>query len=187
MIVSDALNRIKHLGERQTLAEIRSCYWIPRGKSFVKKVLHRCITCKRFNSRPYSYPKSPNWPEVRLKHDNTVSGTGIDYLGSLYCKHIHDRNTLDDCDSFKCYVVLYTYASTRGVILELVPDASSKCFIYSLRKFISRWGCPGKILTDNGTGFTLQETQKFATNIAIEWQFILSNASRFLGATFFYC
>ena len=52
MIVCDAHNRIKHLGERQTLAEIRSCYWIPRGKSFVKKVMHRCITCKRFNSRP---------------------------------------------------------------------------------------------------------------------------------------
>ena len=30
MIVWDAHNRIKHLGERQTLAEIRSCYWIPR-------------------------------------------------------------------------------------------------------------------------------------------------------------
>ena len=98
-----------------------------------------------------------------MNHDNTFSGTGIDYLGSLYCKDIHDRNTLDDCDSFKCYVVLYTYASTRGVILELVPDASSKCFIYSLRKFISRRGCPGKILTDNGTVFTSQETQKFAT------------------------
>ena len=116
-----------------------------------------------------------------MNHDNTFSGTGIDYLGSLYCKDIHDRNTLDDCDSFKCYVVLYTYASTRGVILELVPDASSKCFIYSLRKFISRRGCPGKILTDNGTVFTLQETQKFAKNRNIEWQFILSNAPWYEG------
>ena len=81
MIVWDAHNRIKHLGERQTLAEIRSCYWIPRGKSFVKKVLHRCITCKRLNSRPYSCPKSPNLPEVRLNDDDAFSGTGIDYLG----------------------------------------------------------------------------------------------------------
>ena len=54
LIVWDAHNRIKHLGERQTLTKTRSCYWIPRGKSFVKKVLHHCITCKRFNSRPYS-------------------------------------------------------------------------------------------------------------------------------------
>ena len=181
LLVWDAHNRIKHLGERKTLAEIRSRYWIPRGKSFVKKVLHRCITCKRFNSRPYSYPKSPKLPEVRLNDGNTFNRTGIDYLGPLYCKDIYGRNTLDDCDLFKGYVVLYTCASTRGVILELAPDASSKYFVYSLRKFISRRGCPRKILTDNGTVFTSQETQKFATNRNIEWQFSLFNASWYGG------
>ena len=46
----------------------------------------------------------------------------------------------------------------------------------SLRKFISCRGCPGKILTDNGTTFTSQETQKFSANKNIEWQFSLSNA-----------
>ena len=35
----------------------------------------------------------------------------------------------DDYDLFKCYVVFYTCASTRGVVLELVPDASSKNFV----------------------------------------------------------
>ena len=71
-------------------------------------------------------------PEVRLNNDNAFSGTRIDYLGPLYCKDIYDRNNFDDHDLFKGYVVLYTCASTRGVILELVPDASSKYFIYSL-------------------------------------------------------
>ena len=94
-------------------------------------------------------------------------------------KDIYNRNTLDDCDLFKCYVVLYTCASTRGVILELVPDASSKYFVYSLRKFTSHRGCPGKILTGNGSVFTSPETQKFATNRNIEWQFTLSNAPRY--------
>ena len=42
LLVWDAHNRIKHLGERQTLAEIRCCYWVPMGKRFVKKILHRC-------------------------------------------------------------------------------------------------------------------------------------------------
>ena len=88
---------------------------------------------------------------------------------------MYHRNTLDEWDLFKCYVALYTCTFTRGVILELVPDASSKYFIYSLRKFISRRGCPGKILTDNGTVFTSQETQKFSANKNIEWQFSLSN------------
>ena len=106
-----------------------------------------------------------------MNDDNAFSGIGMDYLGPLYCKDIYDRNTLDDYDVFKCYIVLYTCASIRGVILELVPGTSSKYFIYSLRKFISCRGCPGNILTDNGTLFTSQEMQKFAANRNIEWQF----------------
>ena len=63
-----------------------------------------------------------------------------------------------------CYAVLYTCASTLDVIVELAPDAISEYFAHSFRKFISRQGCPGKILTDNRTAFTSQNTQKFATN-----------------------
>ena len=67
-----------------------------------------------------------------MNDDNAFSGTGIDCLDPLYCKDIYDRNTLDDCDLFKYYVVLYTCASTRDVILELVPGASSKYLFFVL-------------------------------------------------------
>ena len=65
------------------------------------------------------------------------------YLGSLYCKDIYDINSLeDDHGLFKCYIALYTCPSTRGVVLELVPNASSKYFAYSFRKCIAhRVGC----------------------------------------------
>ena len=54
----------------------------------------------------------------------------------MFNREIKQRNS----DLFKCYVVFCTCASTRGVILELVPDANSEYFVYSLRKFISRRG-----------------------------------------------
>ena len=50
----------------------------------------------------------------------------------------------DDYGLFKWYVVLYTCASTRGAALELVPDANSKNFVYSFRRFIARKGFPGE-------------------------------------------
>ena len=81
----------------------------------------------------------------------------------------------DDYGLFKCYVVLYTGASTRGVVSELVPDASSKNFGY--RRFIARIGCPGELLSDNGTVFTSQEAQEFASNQNISWKFSLTNAT----------
>ena len=176
LLVWDAHNCIKHLGERQTLVEIRCCYWVPRGKSFVKKILHRCLICRRFNAKPYSCPNSPDLPNVRVNDTITFYGTEVDYLGSLYCKGNYDMNSLeDDYGLFKCYVVLYTCASTRGVVLELVPDASSKNFVCRFRRFIVRRGCPGELLSDNGTVSTCQETQKFASNRNISRTFSLTN------------
>ena len=51
----------------------------------------------------------------------------------------------DDYGLFKCYVVLCTRASTRGVVLELVLDTSLKYFMYSFKKFIAR-SCRGELL-----------------------------------------
>ena len=87
----------------------------------------------------------------------------------------------DDYGLFKCYIVLYTCASTRGVILELVPDASSKYFAYSFRKFIACRGCPGELLSNNGVVFTSQETQKFASNQNISRKFSLTDAPWYGG------
>ena len=54
----------------------------------------------------------------------------VDYLGPLHCKGIYDMNSSeDDYGLFKYYVVLYTCASTRVVVSELVPDASLKNFV----------------------------------------------------------
>ena len=164
------------------LSKICCCYWVPRGKSFVKKILHRCLICRKFNSRPYSYPNSPNLPNVTVNDKIAFYGTRVDYLGPLYCRGIYDMNSLeDDYGLFKCYVVLYICASTRGVILELVPDASSKNFVYSFRKFIARTGCPGELLSNNRTVFTSQKTQKFASNRNISWKFSLTTAPLYGG------
>ena len=107
-----------------------------------------------FNSRPHSYPKSTNLPNIRV-NDNVAFygtgvdclgpfyGTGVDYLCPLYCTGIYDVNSLEDCYGL---FVLHcgTCASTRGVVLESVSNESLKYFTYSFRKFIVRRGCPGE-------------------------------------------
>ena len=159
LIVLDAHERIKHNGEQHTLTEVQNQYWIPRGKSFIKKILNKCVTCRKLNSRPYNYPVSPDLPFVRLNDDISFSGIGVDYSGALYCKSLFNSNSIDEDDMYKCYILIYTCASTRGVVLDLVPDVSSETFVNSLSKFISRRGCPQIKLSNNGSPFIAGITQ----------------------------
>ena len=113
------------------------------------------------NSRPYNYPISPDLLSVRLNDDVSFSGIGVDYNGALYCKNLFNSNSIDEDDMYKCCIVIYTYASTRGVVLDLVPDASAEAFVNSLSKFISRRGCSQIILAENGSPFMADITQNF--------------------------
>ena len=119
-----AHERIKHNGERHTLPEVRNQYWIPRGKIFIKRILSKYVTCRKVNSHLYNYPVSPDLPSVPLNDDVSFSGIGVDYSGALYCKNLFNSNTSDEDDMYKCYIVIYTFASTGGVVLDLVPDTS---------------------------------------------------------------
>ena len=82
----------------------------------------------------------------------------------------------DNEDVNKCYIVLFTCASTRGILLEVVRDVSSLAFIDSLRRFIARRGCPRVILSDNGFAFVAKETQEFAVERNINWKFNVAAA-----------
>ena len=75
--------------------------------------------------------------------------------------------------SFFYIRILYT---TRGVVLDLVPDASTTTFVNSI-KVISRRGCPRIMLSDNGTAFTPELTQHFAATRNTKWQFSLKTGS----------
>ena len=77
---------------------------------------------------------------------------------------------------YKCYIVIYTCASTRGAVLDLVPDVSAEIFVNSLSKFISRRGYPQIILPDNGSPFIADITQNFVASKNVKWDFNLANA-----------
>ena len=67
LIVKDCHERIMHGGDKATLTELRSKYWIVGGRQLVRKILHYCVTCRRFQSKPYQPPPAPPLPEFRVK------------------------------------------------------------------------------------------------------------------------
>ena len=111
---------------KQTLNELRNEFWINRGRNYIRKLLNICFTCKRLQSRSYSYPEKSNLPGYRVNRTVPFQLCGVDYLGPVFVKDIyHGSNN----KMHKAYIVLFTCSTSRAVILDLVEDNTSKNFI----------------------------------------------------------
>ena len=64
-------------------------------------------------------------------------------------------NNNGDKEQKKCDVLLFTCCFSRSFHLELTTDISSKTFLFfvSLKKIISKHGCPKIIVSDNFRSF----------------------------------
>ena len=159
--------KVLHRGVKQTLTEFRQQYWITRGRSCVKKVIHPCIICKKLNGRPYLYPQHSDIPEFRFDDITPFHSVGVDYLGPLMCLPVYDVKV----KLYKAWVVIYTCASTRAIILDVVHNYHSSTFINCLKRFIAKRGCPSTVISDNGKTFISEDTQTFLSNHFINWNF----------------
>ncbi|GFT02249.1 integrase catalytic domain-containing protein [Trichonephila clavipes] len=59
LIVRIQHNKVKHGGTASTLAQVRSNYWIPKGRQLVKKVIRNCFICRKYLTKPVDQLTSP--------------------------------------------------------------------------------------------------------------------------------
>ena len=74
---------------------------------------------------------------------------------------------MNDDKMYTAWVTLYTCASTRAILLDLVLRPNSTSFINSFCRMIARRGYPNNIISDNRKNFISDEIQSFATNVEI--------------------
>ena len=118
LIVKQAHERVFHNGVKETLAETRSKYWIPSRRSFTRNIIHKCVTCRRFEG-PFKAPQPPPLPECRVKEAQAFSYTGVDFAGTFMVR-------VSRCSqSNKVWMALFTCYVTRAVHLDAVPDQST--------------------------------------------------------------
>ena len=123
LIVRDAHDRVQHNGVSETLTELRDKYWIVRGLSFVRKVIHRCVTCRRFEGRQHYPPPPPPLPAFRVREAPAFTYTGVDYAGPLFIKSVNSSG------ESKVWICFYTCCIVRAIHLEVVPDLTAQSFI----------------------------------------------------------
>ena len=88
LIILDCHDKVKHCKVKDTLAELRSSYWVPQGRKTVKRVIRPCTTCNKHESKSFeSLPAAP-LPDYRTKSDFPFTSTGVDYLGPLLVRNM---------------------------------------------------------------------------------------------------
>ena len=179
LLLIDAHERVLHGGVRATLTELRSHYWIPRGRQLVRKKIHRCLICRRHEGPPFRSLPAPQLPTFRVQPDRPFSSTGVDFAGPLYVKSAEG--------GIKTWVCLYTCCSSRAVHLEVVPGLDTEAFLRCFRRFCGRRGVPERIVSDNAKTFLAAdrelkalmeapELQDHFQKLSITWKYITEKA-----------
>ena len=107
LLIQECHRKVFHNGVRETLNLLRQCYWVPRGREMVKKVIRSCILCKRLEAVPFKSKFCIDLPESRIDDSPTFTNTGMDFAGPLL---LSGKNVAQ-----KHYVCLFTCMSTRAI------------------------------------------------------------------------
>ena len=86
LLVKAAHERVVHSGVKVTLTELRSKFWIVKGRSLIRQVLARCNICRRYEGRPYTTPPPPPLPSFHVQESSPFSVIGVDFAGPLFVR-----------------------------------------------------------------------------------------------------
>ncbi|GFY36889.1 integrase catalytic domain-containing protein [Trichonephila clavipes] len=181
-----------HARQELVLSLIRQQFWIPHGKSAVKKELRNCIDYFKLVAKPVSQMMG-DLPIERINPCRAFEKVGIDFAGPITTKCLHTRKA----NNFKSYICLFMCMCTKAVHLELVSSLSAAAFLSALSRFVSRRGYPSDIYSDNGTNFVgasaylkdlfqllhNSNVLDYSSSKNIQWHFIPPYAPNFGGVS----
>uniref|UniRef100_A0AAF5Q6R2 DUF5641 domain-containing protein n=1 Tax=Wuchereria bancrofti TaxID=6293 RepID=A0AAF5Q6R2_WUCBA len=105
---------------------LRKRFWISKGRAEVKRVLNKCMGCKRWKAKPFKLPTMPNYPAFRVRRSRTFARVGLDYLGPVSVK--------TETGVTKRWVALFTCLATRLVFQTIMKQETQ------LTEFLVRHG-----------------------------------------------
>ncbi|XP_018395454.1 PREDICTED: uncharacterized protein LOC108773960, partial [Cyphomyrmex costatus] len=185
--------RLLHANQQLLLNTIRERYWPLKGKSLARSVCRNCVHCSRVEPEA-STQLMGELPDHRVQPSRCFHVTGVDFAGPIITLVNKGRGRKTN----KSYVTLFICFATKAIHLEATSELSTAAFLATLRRFVSRRGCPKEIWSDNGTNFIganreLERIQDFVrsqltsdtgnllVNEGINWKFIPPNAPHMGG------
>lgn len=154
--VSDILLRhiheeVGHCGRNHMLSKLRQKYWITGASTAIRKVLSKCVTCRRLNSLPGCQQMSDLPLDRVTPNEPPFTRVGVDYFGPFEVK---SRKSV-----VKRYGVIFTCLAIWAIHIEVAPSLDTDSFINALRRFIARRGQVKELRSDNGRNFVGAERE----------------------------
>ena len=147
MLVLDRHEKLAHAGTPNVLSNLRSEFWILKGRVFVKKIIKKCVPCNRHDAVPFSKPPEPALPEFRVVRNKPFAGTGVDYIGPFKCRDTPKGKV------FKAWYLTFVCGSTRAVHVEAVRSRKIEDFVMALSRFFDTHGLPESFVSDHEKAF----------------------------------
>ena len=131
LIIEGYHRKVLHNGVKETLNELKSRFWVLRGRQVVRRVIARCSVCKKYEGQHYSVTPAAALPGFHLEEQFAFTSTGVDFCGPLFVKSDSDERAQMN----KMYIALYTCCSSGAVHLDLVPDLTTEAFLRCFKRF----------------------------------------------------
>ncbi len=151
LIIKEAHETNFHSTTIRTHYDVRSRFWILKGRRAVERVLKMCFKCLKRSAKPLA-PQMAPLPADRLKpYVPAFTNIGVDYFGPLYVsigRRVEKR-----------YGCLFTCLTTRAVHIELAHSMDSDSFLMAFRRFVSLRRSPSEVYSDNGTNLVAGERE----------------------------
>ncbi len=145
IILKHIHEEVGHRGRNYMLSRLRQKYWIPGASVAIRKILSKCVICKRLQAAP-GHQQMADLPLDRVSPDKPpFTYVGVDCFGPF---EIKSRRSI-----VKRYGVIFTCLAIRAIHIEVVPSLETDSFINALQRFVARRGQVVEIRSDNGTNF----------------------------------
>lgn len=147
-------DEVGHLGFDKTLNRIRSMYLFPKMRRFVKKYVGACVKC--------AHHKLPSGPKQGNLHSIPKVGEPFDTL------HADHLGPFIKSKRGNAYILVIIDAFTKFIFIRGVRETKSSSTIRVFREYLSLFGSPKLLITDQGTSFTRKAFKDYIKSVGVK-------------------
>lgn len=148
LIIWNAHSETEHGHVQQMIHYIRTNFWISNLRSDSRKIIHKCVTCARYNKK-FETQLMSGLPADRIRRNRAFLISGVDYAGPIEIVERYKSRS----NKRKCWIAIFVCMVTRAVHIDIVCDLTAAEFIACFERFVCKRGHCNRLYSDNGTSF----------------------------------